>query len=385
MTFEPAAVREFFEGARSAVVVAERDAAQRHYRAFALDVSDDLQAEFRDRAITSLRTYDDGLLPVPYDENTLLSDEEYAVTDSSVLDPALIAELERAGSVSPDQDHPPVPNRLRLYALVARSANHRALLIRQQNPVRHLTRDVLTMALSGSRLTRAEPTFVYDPNFDIVVFDNTVAIRNQRAFDTVFRDDAQRAEETRRAVNALGQYIRRADHTAVADAAGADSLYAAKLRRSLISAVFDMVDMAAVRATADDFSLALTFEGDRAVFPRTRAGRWELLYVLEDDFVQGRATGRRYRANSKRDWARRSVDSARIEQGRVIELRGPGDWSPRTAAEAIDDIARRRRTEYVAQLADGPALIEVRGHDDERELWVSGDDPNINRLVELGT
>ena len=385
MTFEPAAIRKFLEGASPAVVVAERDAAQRRYHAFALDVSADLQTDFRDRAIVSLRDFDDGMLPVTYAENTLLSDEEYAVTDTSVIDPDLLTELARAAGVTPDQDHPPVPNRLRLSALVAVADDHRAFLIRRQNPVRHLARDVLTLSLSRSRLTRADPTFVYDATFDLVIFDDSVAIRSQNAFDAVFRDDAQRAEETRRAVGAMGRFVRPADRAALVAAADADSLYGAKLRRSLLAGVFDAVDMDAVKATVDEFSLALAFEGDALVFPRPRTARWELLYVLEDAFVQGRATGRRYRANSKRDWARRSIDSVRLDRGRVTEVRGPGEWSPRAAADVLADLAGRRRIEYVARLADGPALVELHGQEDERELWVSGDDPQFNRLLELAT
>jgi hypothetical protein len=51
----------------------------------------------------------------------------------------------------------------------------------------------------------------------------------------------------------------------------------------------------------------------------------------------------------------------------------------------LADLALRRSTEYVRQLADGPALIGVHGPGSERELWVPHDDPDINRLLELAT
>lgn len=381
--FDPAALRDYLESASVAVVVAERHQGQHPYRGYSLDLSEDLQADFRDRAIANLGDYEGSLLPVPYSENTLLSDEEYAVTDRSVLDPQLLDEILRAAAVSPDVDHPPTPDQLRLYAVVAQGSGHEALLIRRQNPVRHLARGVLTLQLSRSRLNRADPVFVYDADFDLVVFDDGVAIRSQPAFDAMFRDDAQRTEETQRALESMARFIEPSDSARLAAAAAADSRYAAKLRRSLLAGVFEAVDLDAVRATISDFGLELQMGAGGVAFPRGRAARWELIYALEDAFVEGRATGRRYRANSKRPWQRRSVDQVRVQGSRVTTILGPGEWSPRSASDALGDLDTRKEIEYVARLADEPALIEVHGHGDQRQLWVSSEDRLTNRLLEL--
>ena len=364
-------------------MVAQRNPRDRGYLAHALDLSDELQADFRDRAIATLGEYERDLLPVPFAENAMLSDHEYAVADSSVLDPELVRELLRAGAVSPDREHPPVPNLLRLSAVVAQGGGHEVLLVRRQNPVRHLAGNPLTLTLSHSRLSRSDTIFVYDAKFDLMVFDRSVAIRSQAAFDAVFRDDVQRVEETAKAVREAAQFIRRGDRGVLEAAAAGDMRYAAKLRRSLLGGVFEAVDMDAVRSTIDEFNLELRIEGGRLAFPRTRTGRWELIYVLEDAFVLGRATGRRYRANSKRPWQRRSIDRVTVEGQRVTEVRGPGDWSPRSDGKVIADLLGPKPIEYVARLAGGPALVEVRGHGPEQQLWVPGDDDAVNRLLEL--
>lgn len=54
--------------------------------------------------------------------------------------------------------------------------------------------------------------------------------------------------------------------------------------------------MAAIAATISEFNLELRVVDRRVGFPNRPAARWELLYALEDAYVFGRATGRRYLA-----------------------------------------------------------------------------------------
>lgn len=84
------------------------------------------------------------------------------------------------------------------------------------------------------------------------------------------------------------------------------------------------------------------------------------MYALEDAFVFGRATCRPYQAPSKRPSMRRSVEQVTLRQGIVEQVSGPGDWSPRSAADVIADMRARRRTEYVARFEDGREPIEIR-------------------------
>lgn len=378
-----AGLRAHLAGARVAVIVAERDARAGTVRAYALDVDQSITADFRDRAAESLLEYENKLVDVPFAENTILSDHEYAVADRTLLDERLLSELIRAAGVGPQRDHPPHPDQLRLYAIVAANDDHEALFIRQQNPVKHLRRDQITLNLLGSRLTRADTTFVYDANFDVVVFDQVAWIRRQGALETLFMDETLREADTQRSLTAMAPFIREVDHANLVAAAETDSMYAAKLRRCLRAGVFDGVDMAAIEQTIDDFGLELRVVAGRLVFPRTRPARWELIYTLEDAFVQGRATGRRYRANSKRRWDRRSVTEVVVVGGRVGELRGRGPWSPRAAGDVLADLASGRQVEYIARLDDGPALIEVHSGASRPELWVSGDTAVTNRLLEL--
>jgi len=376
-------LRDVVAGARIAVVVAERGGPREPIAAYALDLDQAITADFRDRAVATLADYADGLLPIPFEENTQLADHELGVADIELLDPTLVGELRRAARAQPDRDHEARPGRLRLYAVAATTDAHLGLLIRAQNPVRHLRPDHLTFRFLGGRLTRADPLFVYDAAFDLVVLDDVVGIRSQSALEALFMDPEVRDRDTETALGSVAPFIREIDHAELLGAATRDSRYSAKLRRMFRSGVFAAVDMAAIAQTIDEFYLELRVVNGRLAFPRTRSARWELVYALEDAYVTGRATGRRYQAPSKRAWVRRSIDRVSVVDGRVIEVSGPGNWSPRSAAAVIEDLRAQRPIEYVARLDDGPALVEAHPVGVGAELWIRGDTPITNRLLEL--
>lgn len=377
------ALREWVAAGPIAVVVAERAGPREPFTAYPLDLDQSIEAEFRDRALSTLADYDAGLLAVPFEDNTQLAEHELGLADLEILDPTLLGALTRAARSQPQRDHEPRPERLRLYAVASVTDEHSALLIRAQNPVRHLRPDHLTLRFLGGRLTRSDPLFVYDASFDLLVFDGAVGVRSQTALEALFMDPERRDRETQDAVVSIAGFIRVADHTGLAEAVGRDSRYAAKLRRMYRSGVFETVDIAAVARTIDEFNLELRIVDGRLGFPASRSARWELVYALEDAYLLGPATGRRYQASAKRAWMRRSIDGVSVENGVVIAVRGPGAWSPRASADVIADMRARRRIEYVARLDDGPRLVESRAMGGTNIVWVPGDSPVTNRLLEL--
>lgn len=378
-----AALRTLVLGGNIAVVVAERAGPREPFQAYSLDLAQGLSEDFRDRAIATLSGYEN-LVAVPFEENTQLGDHELGMSDRTVVDATLLGLLERAARGQPDVDRDFRPDRLRLYAVAATTGAHVGLLIRAQNPVRHLRPDHLTFRFLRGRLTRADPIFVYDATFDLLVYDDVVAVLSQSALEAVFMDPERRERDNATALVAVAGFIRDIDHAALAEVAGRDSRYATKLRRMYRSGVFETVDMSAIVTTIAEFNLELQVVDGRISFPQRLAARWELLYALEDAYVFGRATGRPYLASAKRFWQRRSIDSVTISNGQVAEVRGPGDWSPRPASRVIADLRARKRIEYVARLDDGPAPVGAQPFGDGEVLWVAGPDNITNRLLELG-
>lgn len=96
------------------------------------------------------------------------------------------------------------------------------MLIRRQNPVRHLRRNVVTRLLIGSRLAEAPPIFVYDGQFDLVVWRDAVLITRDTALDSVFLTQELRERQTREAAAALAGSLRPADATALNATLAAD-------------------------------------------------------------------------------------------------------------------------------------------------------------------
>lgn len=366
-------LREHIAGADLQLVVAERVSSD-PYTGLALDAGEDLIEELRVDTIDWLDGIESKRLPVPYDENTLLAEHEVATSDIDVVDEQLVATLQAAAEDRPRPDAAPEPHLIRVYALVSVGGD-RAMFVRRQNPVRHLRRNVVTRLLLGSRLAEAPPIFVYDGQFDLVVWRDGVLIMRDTALDSVFLTEELRERQTRDAATALAGALRPGDAAALDAALAADRPFATKLRKIHRAGHFDRVDPDGWEPTIRDFELGLRVEGGRLALPDRRSGRWILLSLIEDGFVRGAATGAKYRSNSQRVWERRRVTSVGIEDGRVRSLAGPGPWSPRSAAEAIEDI-HGRRAEYVVE-AEGDLHVIYVAADEDGELLVAGEDSNL--------
>lgn len=355
------------------LVVAEREGATA-YAGTALDAGDALIEELRADAMAWLAKVATARLPVQYDENTLLADHEVAISEAEIVEPQLIEVLETAARDRPGPDAGPEPRLIRLYALVS-VGGERALFIRRQNPVRHLGRGVITRLLVRNRLTEAPPIFVYDGEFDLVVWQDTVLVTRDTSLDAVFLTAELRERQTREAATALAGTLRSEDAPTLQTVLAADAPFAAKLRKVHRTGHFDRVDPASWQPTITDFELGLRVEDGRLTLPAQRRGRWELIYLIEDGFVRGAATGAKYRSNSQRVWERRRVTSVGVDNGRVTSLAGAGAWSPRSASEAVEDI-RGHRAEYVVEAGVELHIVQV-GEDADGEYLFAGDGPNL--------
>jgi hypothetical protein len=366
-------LREHIAGADLQLVVAERVGSD-PYTGLALDAGEDLIEEVRVDTIDWLDGIESKRLPVPYDENTLLAEHEVATSDIDVIDEQLVATLQAAAEDRPRPDAAPEPHLIRVYALVSVGGD-RAMFVRRQNPVRHLRRNVVTRLLLGSRLAEAPPIFVYDGQFDLVVWRDAVLIMRDTALDSVFLTEELRERQTRDAATALAGALRPGDAAALDAALAADRPFSTKLRKIHRAGHFDRVDPGGWEPTIRDFELGLRVEGGRLALPDRRSGRWILLSLIEDGFVRGAATGAKYRSNSQRVWERRRVTGVGIEDGRVRSLAGTGPWSPRSAAEVIEDI-HGRRAEYVVE-AEGELHAIYVAADEDGELLVAGEGSNL--------
>jgi hypothetical protein len=366
-------LREHVAGADLQLVVAERVGSD-PYTGLALDAGEDLIEQVRTDTIDWLDGIESKRLTVPYDENTLLAEHEVATSDIEVVDEQLVATLQAAAEDRPRPDAAPEPQLIRVYALVSVGGD-RGMFIRRQNPVRHLRRNVVTRLLLGSRLAEAPPIFVYDGQFDLVVWRDAVLITRDTALDSVFLTEELRERQTREAANALAGSLRPGDAAALDAALAADRPFATKLRKIHRAGHFDRVDPGGWEPTIRDFELGLRVEDGRLALPDRRNGRWILLSLIEDGFVRGAATGAKYRSNSQRVWERRRVTAVGVENSRVLSLSGRGPWSPRSDAEAIEDI-HGRRAEYVVE-ADGELHVVYVAPDEDGELLVAGEGSNL--------
>jgi hypothetical protein len=348
--FDFAGLDKYLAGSPLAVVVAERDARTSTFTGHALELDAGTVESFRAEALKHVRGLA-GRELLDHQEQTLLAETQASVSDPDVLAPGLIEELKRAAKQRPGQEGDPLPDRIRMYALVAADGDKAAILLRRQNPVRHLSSGI-TRLLFGSRLEDAPPVFVYDGRFDLVVWGGKVLIVADTALDALFEDDRLRKDQTKRAATALSRHVRAEDAGKVASL-GDDASIGAKLRKMWKAGIFDQVDVAALPRVIGEFDLDLEVENGKLVIPTGRRRVWELLALIEDAFVRGAASNGRYRANSKFAWLQRIVTGIRVRKSKPTELLGSGGWSPVAIEDAADDVLHRK-IQYVVR--DGEDL-----------------------------
>jgi hypothetical protein len=368
--FDFSGLLEFLAGVPFDIVVAERDQRGGRFAGRVLELDVGTIESFRAEALKYLLGLEAREL-LDHQELTLLSDTQASVTGIDILEPGLLDELHRAAGTRPGAEGDPVPERIRLYALVAgEEGGHRAVLLRRQNPVRHL-RSGITRLLFHSRLEEAPPVFVYDGRFDLVVWDGRVLIAADNALDSLFEDEQLRRAQTGEAVAALGRHVRSADWDRLKDLEG-DRAMGAKVRKLWKAGVFDEVDLAALPRVIREFDLDLELEDGRLVLPVGRRRQWEMLALVEEGFVLGAATSRRYRANSKFVWTQRIVQSVRFRGATPTDLIGPGPWSPVRVEDAADDVIHRKIVYRVRDGEELRALLIAPNDDDGWTISIPG-------------
>lgn len=365
---------EYLAGVDFTIVVAERDARGGDFEARSLEIDERTLELFRVEALKHIRSLSAREL-LDHRESTLLAETEASVTDRGILDPQILDVLIQAANRRPGAEGDPVPDRIRLYALVALDTRRTALLLRRQNPVRHL-RGGVTRILFGSRLDEARPVFVYDGRFDVLVWNNEVLVAADNALDALFEDERLRRQQTDQAMAALARHVRSADAGLLRTVAD-DGAMAAKLRKMWKAGVFESVDPSQLAQVIDQFELDVQLEDGKLVLPAARTPRWELLALVEDAFVWGAASRRPYRANSKFGWSRRIVTGVRREGGRITTFLGRGAWSPVSIEDAADDQVHRKIS-YVIHGPESlrPLVIKPGADEGEYEASVLGAEGN---------
>lgn len=339
------------------------------------------------RAVASLRRRD----VIDFDEGWLPYEHEVAVASRDLIEGPLLSQITQIYGKEPGQIGGPTdqdeidedPERdgedqsIRAYALIAQEGNNKALVIRRQNPVKTLGRRLVTAVFSGGELTQTRRIFVYDGRADLVVWNNQVLVVTPGAYERLFGDPVKLEAELQSALQHVNDRVRPGNMDAIREFAS-DQNFARGLRKLLRGGALEEPDMPKVLDKVRSWGVdEIRVEGDRLVVGSTITARWQFLHLLDDGYLLSDVTGRRYEVNSKRQWIRLEVSAVTLgENDRVATLIGSGSWSPKSRANAIDDI-KKHRAGYFHVTPTGSNRIITRQINGEDVLWSeSGDGEN---------
>lgn len=245
-----------------------------------------------------LRSYEPGYKPDPDDLlHVPLADIDGA-TD-------LIADLGRVDQAELFSANEDVVRNLRYYAIVVGAGDRQAIFLRHYSPKKELTRHAaFALMLSKGSYTRVEEkVFLFDDEVDCFTWDGTLFIKNvtqfQRIFD-YFEGLRRKARATLRAIHKRIPIANLADFEA---AVTSNSLMLGKLAAIQRKPYLARITIADVERTIQTFKLAVQVVesgGAKAlVYEASREGRWLILKLLDDDYLDSTMTKEQYEVNSK--------------------------------------------------------------------------------------
>ena len=204
---------------------------------------------------------------------------------------------------------PSAINRLRFHGFVGeKSGGTPVATIRLISPKKELGKSrFFGLAFSGGNYNRVDDrTFLFDSATDFVLHEHLLYILNGSAFDRMFGRIETEMSEVRAGMALILGRIPVSNADELIYACVSQMQMRSKIRSIAKKAYLARVTMDNIRATIDEFSLDIDIDDDGLVFDNAPSRRWEILKLLDDDYLGSVMTGEKYETNSKRSWRRGS-------------------------------------------------------------------------------
>ncbi len=191
---------------------------------------------------------------------------------------------------------------VRFNVLILSAGPNRIVLFRRYGPNKELSRsNKLITLLLGDRLESVgEPTFQFDPNFDMLLYRDHLFIRNRTNFEYILRYYDQLEATAQESLEAIGETVPIANFDEFSQSCLGHLQKLKKLRNIARKPYLAQITVDNIRDTIENYHLDVELnENGELVFDP--ADRWGILQLLDDAYLGSEMTGLRYETNSKRE------------------------------------------------------------------------------------
>lgn len=191
--------------------------------------------------------------------------------------------------------------RIRFYAIVLTAQDQASALFRGVRKAFEIHRKGLFVLLQDGQYNHVEsPGFVFDDTIDCALSGEYFLIGSKPQFERIFRYFERLRESATETLDALLEQIPIQNEDEFRDAVLGQMQMLAKLASISEKAYLDDLTAADLAATIDRFGLdvEVSDEGE-LVFDPAPSRRWEILKLLDDDYLTSEMTDNLYEANSK--------------------------------------------------------------------------------------
>lgn len=190
---------------------------------------------------------------------------------------------------------------VRFNILVLSASPQRVVLFRRYGPNKELSRsNKLTTLFMGERLESIEePTFQFDPNFDLLLYRDHLYIRNRANFEYILRYYDQLQAAAQESLDAIAESVPIANFDEFSESCLGHLQKLKKLRNIVQKPYLADITVEDIRQTINHFELDVEInDDDELVFDP--ANRWGILQLLDDAYLGSEMTGLLYETNSKK-------------------------------------------------------------------------------------
>src|SRR6266851_145702 len=297
------AIEEIVVRGNLSVVLAFREPSETGigYRLLRADVDEGFRRSALETAMTAMRRLHDFDI-VPYESSRLLGSQElfHRTVDQAGLD-ALVQRL-RQPALLESANYRDFDDKLGFYAFVFQQPNAWVALVRQAYQVHVSGIHKLIAVFRQQRLTRPsedQRVLRFDDRFDLLLNQTNVYLLREEAFDNLFVDRSQWQAKVPGHVDLLiEQGLAIINAAEFVTACQSDLNMMRKLQRICESGYLEQITAEKLGRLVTEYKLSQTvLVGGKLNFdPKYR---WQILKMLDDDYLSSRLTDRRYEVNSK--------------------------------------------------------------------------------------
>lgn len=199
-------------------------------------------------------------------------------------------------------------NGLQFYVVVVHTTDQSpAYFFRTYTPKKELGRSAYFAGLfSGGQFDQVNgPLFLFDRHIDCVVRGETMLIFKQNNFQRIFNFFEMVEKAARENLDQIKQAIPIDNFESFAEACLGHQQKMFKLNNIASKEYLGRITIDDLRSVIDRHGLnvPITERNGREMLQFKEADRWEILRLLDDDYLESRMTGNYYEANSKREYA----------------------------------------------------------------------------------